>query len=385
MVKATTKTLDLKEILTKLNVRYIEWDRLLKKITKIWKAKLGLTDTSSALDVQNALFESIGDHLMFAHKGEEKILCLAVKMSQEEWSRLIFEEINSILTTILTQHRVKEKRSYLKVNAAVLKVFDYNTKTAPVASKLEKIIAPFLGSELTLFTKKPERGKEVLYLAYNLPPEEFIKESYLVLSTKKTFALKTLAGDVPMSNKDFVAVFNRMLTAGQVQITRIDDKFAITGVKIPTPDGGHGKGEIDGLQVASCSLSQPVAALPHPSQLNRGQALALTSHSQLVTQPGANPHANSSLATCNSLLDAELFHAAFVKLDHGRIYVRICNMRRELGWSVERFNTLLRKLRADGTIQLHAGDPSTLTQEDNNLSFMDENNMFYATLTWKKP
>jgi hypothetical protein len=82
--------------------------------------------------------------------------------------------------------------------------------------------------------------------------------------------------------------------------------------------------------------------------------------------------------------DYDLFHKTFEKLDGGRIYVRICNMRRELGWSEERFNTLLRKLRAEGIIQLHAGDVSTMTEEDVHLSYTDENNFFYATITWKK-
>jgi endo-1,4-beta-D-glucanase Y len=82
--------------------------------------------------------------------------------------------------------------------------------------------------------------------------------------------------------------------------------------------------------------------------------------------------------------DAKRFQAAFDNLDHGRIYVRICDMRRELGWSEERFNDMLRKLRKDGTIQLHAGDAPTMTEDDIRLSFTDENYYFYATMTWKK-
>ena len=79
-----------------------------------------------------------------------------------------------------------------------------------------------------------------------------------------------------------------------------------------------------------------------------------------------------------------MFQTAFENLDRGRIFVRICNMRRELGWSEDRFDNLLRKLRSEGVIQLHAGDVSTMTEEDVNLSYTDENNFFYATMTWKK-
>jgi hypothetical protein len=82
--------------------------------------------------------------------------------------------------------------------------------------------------------------------------------------------------------------------------------------------------------------------------------------------------------------EAGIFRQAFEKLDNGRIYVRICNMRRELGWSEERFNTVLCYLRAEGAIQLHPGDMLTMTEEDVNLSYTDDNNFFYVTMTWKK-
>ena len=82
--------------------------------------------------------------------------------------------------------------------------------------------------------------------------------------------------------------------------------------------------------------------------------------------------------------DYDQFRQAFQKLDHSLIYVRICNMRRELGWPPERFNAILRKLRADATIQLHAGDASTMTEEDISLSYTDDNGFFYITMTWEE-
>jgi|GEM_PF-2368701 len=339
MVKAA-KTLDLKEILTKTKKRYIEWDQLLKKITKPQKTKLGLTDASSESDVISALRPYCGENLMFTNKGEEKILCLAEKMSQEEWARLIFEEKNSVLTTSLDQHKTKEKKSYmpLKWKATELAIFGLKAKPVPTASALEKAISQFLGSKLVLLKKPPTtaRGKDTLYLAYKLPPEEFIKESLQIQSVKKTFALKTLAADVPMSNGEFAVAFNQMLSAGQLQVTKIDDKFTITGVKF-----------------VSGTVTAPVATFPTPQPT-----------------PGQD--------------DYQLFRASFEKQSQGRFYARICNMRRELGWSEERFNALLRKLRADGTIHLHAGDVSTMTEADVNQSYTDENNFFYVNLTWKE-
>jgi len=284
------------------------------------------TPAPSAKALDEAIRPYLGENLMLKEK--DGVLCLAQKMTPEEWARLIVEEKTAFLHHLLSQHKAKEKKSYmpLKLKAAELKEFGLAAKPAPGAAELEKALAPFRGSELILLKKKPARGKDILYLAYKLPHEEYVRES--LQTQKKAFTLKTIAGDVPITLADCISVFNRMLHAGQLLVTKIDDKFNITGVQL---------------------------------------ASARTSTTSPITDQD----------------DCHLFRAAFEKLDRGRIFVRICNMRRELGWSEERFNAVLRKLRADGTIQLHAGDVSTLTEEDVHLSYTDENNLFYATLTWK--
>ena len=244
------------------------------------------------------------------------------------------------------------------MNPTELNIFGLKASPAPSANALEKAITPFLGSGLKLLKKKPttKAGKETLYLASNLPIEAYVHESLAIHGQKKNLKktlLQTLADDVPLSKAEFLAVFNRMLDAGQLQVTSVDDKFAIQGVRLVTSGFGH---QTSGFREENFTSDHSPLA---------------TSHSQL----------KSHVPTKS---DVDLFHEAFDKLDRGRIYVRICNMRRELGWSEERFNTLLRELRANGTIQLHAGDVSTLTEEDVNLSYTDEYNFFYATLTWKK-
>ncbi|MDR2438907.1 MAG: hypothetical protein LBE12_06015 [Planctomycetaceae bacterium] len=81
--------------------------------------------------------------------------------------------------------------------------------------------------------------------------------------------------------------------------------------------------------------------------------------------------------------DRQRFFKVFEELDAGRIFVRICNMRRKLRWRETRFNTLLCQLRKEGVIQLHSGDFFSLSKEDIALSFTDENGFFYVTLTMK--
>jgi hypothetical protein len=292
------------------------------KLTAANQKKLGLTKPTDS-ELETALLPYLGNNLMLAYR--EDTLCLAENMAKAEWARLIIEEKTGYLKNLLAKHKAKDKKSYLpvlsKLTVTELKFFGLTKKST--LPELEKTLTPFLGSELLLLKKKPDTkaGKEILCLAYKLPMEVFVQEALACYPLKKAFALKTIAAEVPMSKAEFVVLFNQMLTKKQLQITKIDDKFGIAEV-------------------------------------------GLTSE--------------------HSSNDEDSFRKAFDKLDGGRIYVRICNMRRELGWNEERFNTLLRKLRRESTIQLHAGDVSTMTEEDVLLSYTDENNFFYATITWKK-
>ena len=336
------KTVLLEQILAKHkekeNKRYMPLKLKVAELKKFGFAKA--TPPPGAKALEEALWPYLGDNLMLAYN-KENVLCLAQKMSPEEWARLLIEEKTAFLARILDQPKAKVKKSYmpLKLKAVELKEFGLAAKPAPTADQLEKALSPYLGSELALLKKKPTtaKGKAILYLAYKLPHENFVKESLLTL--KKAFSMKALADDIPLSMAEFIIVFNRMLNAGQLHVTEIDAKFAITAVHL-----------VSGSPVTAATT--PLSPIPEPVS-------------------GQN--------------DRELFHAAFEKLDHGRIYVRICNMRRELGWSEERFNDVLNKLWTAGKIQLHAGDVSTLSEEDVHLSYVDENNFFYATLTWKKP
>jgi len=84
--------------------------------------------------------------------------------------------------------------------------------------------------------------------------------------------------------------------------------------------------------------------------------------------------------------DAETFRKAYEKLAFGRRTgcIHICNMRKELGWDTERFDEMLRKLRRDAAIHLHAGDPLDFTAEELKMSFTDEYGSFYTNLTWRR-
>jgi hypothetical protein len=83
--------------------------------------------------------------------------------------------------------------------------------------------------------------------------------------------------------------------------------------------------------------------------------------------------------------DRSLFRRAYEHVGKGRGFVRIHRLREHLGWSRERFDALLREFRNGYVVQLHGGDPSSLTEAELRNSFMDEKGMLFITLTWRGP
>ncbi|MBQ9419856.1 MAG: hypothetical protein IJU31_05700 [Synergistaceae bacterium] len=78
----------------------------------------------------------------------------------------------------------------------------------------------------------------------------------------------------------------------------------------------------------------------------------------------------------------EKLRNAFKSLDNGRIFVRICDLRKKLNWPRDIFDTTLIKLRDAGMIQLHVGDASLMTTDEIKNCFVDENNFRMGTVTW---
>ena len=82
--------------------------------------------------------------------------------------------------------------------------------------------------------------------------------------------------------------------------------------------------------------------------------------------------------------EKEQFLAAFRELDRGRVFVRIPDLRRALGWPREAFDGVLRALRDDEVVQLHAGDVTLMTPEEVEDCFVDEFGSRRGTVTLRK-
>ena len=76
------------------------------------------------------------------------------------------------------------------------------------------------------------------------------------------------------------------------------------------------------------------------------------------------------------------FKKAFDELDKGKIFVRICDLRRELNWPRKVFDNMIKNLRDSEVIQLHTGDDSLMTPDEVNDCFVDENNFRMGSVTW---
>lgn len=80
--------------------------------------------------------------------------------------------------------------------------------------------------------------------------------------------------------------------------------------------------------------------------------------------------------------DKTTFENAFKTVGRGKQFVRIHQIRGYLNWDDERFDAVLEKLKSEFSIQLHAGDPSLLTEEELRDSYRDKKGRLRITINW---
>ncbi len=91
---------------------------------------------------------------------------------------------------------------------------------------------------------------------------------------------------------------------------------------------------------------------------------------------------SESKPTSSRAYTQQEFKKAFDELDRGKIFVRICDLRRELNWPRKVFDNMIKNLRDAEVIQLHTGDASLMTPDEVNDCFVDENNFRMGSVTW---
>ena len=82
---------------------YLAWEVLRTQLGGTGRKKFGLTAKATLMELKMAIEPFLGDHLMLAYKDD--ILCLAVKMSSEEWAKVVFEENHTVLKEVLVRQK----------------------------------------------------------------------------------------------------------------------------------------------------------------------------------------------------------------------------------------------------------------------------------------
>lgn len=81
--------------------------------------------------------------------------------------------------------------------------------------------------------------------------------------------------------------------------------------------------------------------------------------------------------------DREAFFQAYQMVGKSQSFVRIYRLREHLGWPKERFDGTLKSLMNAYEIEMHPGDPSKLTDEQLEHSFIDTDGELYITVSWR--
>lgn len=167
------------------------------------------------------------------------------------------------------------------------------------------------------------KGSRTAYIGFRKSSDEIILDK---IRRKPGISPKNLARILPMVKKEFIAGLNRLLESGDV-ICAFNNNY------------------MPGLKIAA-KIGEQISLENRPTD---GRAA---------------------------------FKSAYNKVGKGKNFVRIHRIREHLNWPSERFERMLMDLMADYTVELHGGDPTTMTEKEIRDSFTDENGLLYINLTW---
>jgi|GEM_PF-1219742 len=165
------------------------------------------------------------------------------------------------------------------------------------------------------------RGPKAVYIGICLSDEALLLDK---LRQQPGLSAKALGNRLPMLKREYIASLNRLMTSGRIHCT-----FNDTWQPVLSP-------------VKPASVPQNFNAKDHKT----------------------------------------LFKEAYDRIGKGRGFVRIHRIRTALNWADETFDRLLKDLMAAYVIELHGGDPSTLSENEIRQSFVDDGGTLYITMSW---
>ncbi|WP_207679644.1 hypothetical protein [Desulfonema magnum] len=223
----------------------------------------------------------------------------------------------------------KSEKDYLTITqirtglpTALLKYLELTKNSGP-ADVLKKL-RPYIKGDIREY-----KGAKTSYIGFNMPLKEIIFNK--ICQKSGSSSAGKLAQYLPMLKKDYISNLNQLLEEGRVL----------------------------------CALNETYKPfLTISSEIKRPE--------QIQAAPRKEPSDESAA-----------FKTAYDMVGKGRSFVRIHRIREHLNWPKEHFDRVLRYLRRNYVIQLQGGDPSLMTDQEINDSFIDENGIFYVTVTWK--
>lgn len=273
-----------------------------------------------------------------------------------------------------------------------------NGLTGPV---IRKKLEPYLEDRF-IFHKKGL----LLYILIPCEPAELVIS---LINSSRSSTPKMIAKSLPFTKKEFLEIINSLIEEGRaklvltetldVKIIFIDkpEKKEFTApattpnmsaemralASVPSEPATENTASTIAQTVSADSATEPPTYATASTAYAENTAPAITPSSPVETPaPAITPSGKPEEEGGKRDYGPGKFREAFYALDKGRIFVRICDLRRELNWPREVFDEMLRKLRDEEIIQLHEGDASTMTPDENNDCFTDENNIRMGTVTW---
>ncbi|MDM8537715.1 hypothetical protein QUF70_13235 [Desulfobacterales bacterium HSG17] len=211
---------------------------------------------------------------------------------------------------------VNQIRNFLSVK--YLKQIKLTKKSS--SSETLKALTPYLGKSLRTF-----KGPRSVSIGFDIPIENIISE---FIEINPGISTKQLGNKLPLLKKEYIPVLNILIRKG----------------------------------IVCCIVND----------LHKPKLELFQDKKEMLQK--------QSIADENKAIDKPLaFKAAYDEIGKGRNFVRIHRIREYLGWPDLEFNKVLEKLMADYIIELHGGDPSSLTEEQINNSYTDKKG-FYILL-----
>ena len=266
-----------------------------------------------------------------------------------------------------------------------------NGLTGPV---IRKKLEPYLEDRF-IFHKKGA----LLYILIPCEPSELVIS---MINSSRSASPKMIAKSLPFTKKEFLEIINSLIEEGRAKLVLTEN----LDVKIIFIDNPVKKAaETIASTITQTAYDDTLTKTPDLANVSTEPetAQSVLNEAEMKTSGSANvlPENTEPAITQSSPAATEItpsvqtgeeggkrdygpgkFREAFYALDKGRIFVNIYELRRKLNWPREVFDAMLIKLRDEEVIQLHVGDASTMTPEELNDNFVDENNFRMGTVTW---